>query len=129
MIAMLGLNQFRCQVKLGHGSEERVLPQWVSFSVSIRFKNLPQACLTDELTDTIDYQLLSNSLEELCESRPYKLIEKLGYDAYQKLLNILPSESQIQLTLTKEKPPIHGLEGGSHFVISDFEEGPSWPAK
>lgn len=107
------------EVKLGYSEEERLLPQKVLLEIKLQFANLPLACTTDDLENTICYAPLACCLQEFCKDRSFKLIEALAYELYQFLKGKLEkfSEVSIFLCLTKN-PPLDNLREAS-FVISD----------
>lgn len=116
-VSIIGL---RLQVKLGCGEAERQVPQYVSFDAEVRFKQIPQGCLTDRLEETVCYAAMSEKIRALCEGHEYHLIEKLGWDAYSSIKKILPETSELRVKTTKEKPPVADLHGGSVFIIGDW---------
>lgn len=114
----LHLNELRLQVKLGCGAEERQNPQFVRFDIQIRFQAIPEGCFTDRIEDTLCYAKISEILKDLCD-REYQLIEHLGMEAFSKLVDQTPANSYLKLCLTKERPPIEGLEGGASFTLEN----------
>lgn len=113
----LSLNDLRLKVRLGCGAEERAAVQEVSFDLSIRFPRLPEGSRSDELEGTICYGALSEKLRALCESREFKLIEHLGWEAY-RLLGPGPDHG-LWLRVTKLKPPVPDLLGGASFELGE----------
>jgi dihydroneopterin aldolase len=94
----------------------------VRFDLQVRFSSLPQGCFTDNLGDTICYAQLSEQIKRICQLQEYQLIEKLGWDAFAAVKEILPQDTKLWLRLVKEKPPVENLEGGSSFTLADWAE-------
>lgn len=119
----LTLNGLRLKVRLGCGEEERQIPQFVKFDIRVRFRQLPSGCTSDQLTDTVCYSQVSDKLSEICNRTEYLLIEKLGWDAYQALKEMIPPSVDLWVRLTKEKPPIpYPLEQGASFCVGDWTD-------
>ena len=121
LFSTLSLNGLRLKVKLGCHEEERQIPQTVRFDVLLRFASLPKGCSSDELTDTVCYAEMSHKVREVCERREYQLIEKLAWDAFVELKEIIPPRVKLLVKATKEKPPVEDLEGGTTFQVGDWE--------
>ncbi|NCX93347.1 MAG: dihydroneopterin aldolase [Gammaproteobacteria bacterium] len=117
MRSELTLNQFRLQVRLGWPEEERSHFQEVLLDLHLHFLNLPQACLTDELSDTVCYAMLAQDIQNFSAQKSFKLIEYFAHELYRFIKSKL-GEVSIILTLTKT-PPVAGLQH-SAFTISDF---------
>lgn len=113
------LNDFQTVVHLGVTNEERAQKQKVSWYLVIFNEQLPKACLTDELSDTICYEEISDLLIKVSESKAYKLIEHLCYEAYLCIKE--KYNTKIILKIHKVKPPIINLYGGTEFIINDLE--------
>ena len=120
---VLALNGLRLEVSLGYRKEERLVPQWVRFSVRFKFAEPPPACESDELEHTICYGEISDRLREICAGGEYKTIESLASDAYDAIRSRVPGNVSIALQVLKEKPPVPGLEGGASVTLGDWQEG------
>jgi dihydroneopterin aldolase len=114
------IHDLKLKVRLGCEKEERTIPQFVSFDAEVRFKHAPRGCLTDQLEDTVCYADLCSKIRLLCEGTEYHLIEKLAWEAYGAIKEILPETTELKVKVTKEKPPVRDLHGGSIFIISDW---------
>lgn len=119
----LSLQQLRILVRLGCSAEERLVPQYVSFDVQIRFYTPPEGCFTDALEQTVCYAELSQTIKSVCERQEYQLIEKLGWDVYTAVRNFLPQPCLLRVSANKEHPPVAHLEGGATFTVSDWDQG------
>lgn len=121
MNSQLLLEKLYLHVNLGHTTEERQLPQWVSLQIKFEFNSFPDACNTDCLTDTVCYAHLVNDLQAFCDHRSFKLIESFAYQLYQflkkKLAEKINTKTNISLCVTKNLK-LATLEQAS-FSISD----------
>lgn len=71
---------------LGVTEEERSLKQIISMDISIEYE-LKKAGLSDSIGDTIDYSLINKQIRELLESKSFCLIEKIGEEVAQHIIN------------------------------------------
>jgi len=120
LFSCVSITDLRLKVRLGCGEAERQVPQYVSFDAEVRFRELPSGCFTDRLEETVCYAAMSEKIRALCERGEYHLIEKLGWDVYSAIQEILPETSQLKIKIKKEKPPVPDLHGGSAFVLGDW---------
>lgn len=121
MNSQLILEKLNLLVKLGHSSEERSFPQWVSVQIKFKFSSLPAACINDQLTDTICYASLANELQQFCDKHSFKLIEALAYQLYQFLKKKLPKLLNIPINIflcVTKNPQLTKMKQSS-FSISD----------
>ena len=124
---MTGLLEFRgarLAVRLGCGAEERARPQPVDLDVSVRFAELPPACETDKLEDTICYADLIEAARARVAGHEFKLVEHLAYELLGTLRPLVPPSAELWLRVTKLHPPVEGLSGGVSFALGDFEVPP-----
>lgn len=117
--AVLALNRLRRLVRLGCTPEERAAPQEVLFDLEIRFCALPRASETDALEDAICYAGLASALSEVCARGEFRLIERLGLEAFRAVRERTPRVAGLTLTVTKVRPPVPGLEGGASFRVQE----------
>ena len=61
---------------LGWPENERLKQQVVTLDIDIEFSQSPKACETDQLEDTINYQLVCASIRKLFVSGTYCLLER-----------------------------------------------------
>jgi 7,8-dihydroneopterin aldolase/epimerase/oxygenase len=118
----LSLNNLRFPVKIGCSEQERAVPQYVRFDVQIRFEDLPRGCLSDELKDTVCYFRTAQRIREICNRSEYQLIERLGWEVFSELKELMPAPLKLGVRITKEKPPVPGLEGGASFFLAEWAE-------
>lgn len=117
MSAVFVVGPYRAHVKLGCQSWERVAPQPVDLTVTLRFKTEPRGCVTDELADTVCYAQLCDAMRAVCEAKEYKLIESLARDCLDAV-GKLGLGAAIELSVHKLRPPVENLHGGSRFTLS-----------
>ncbi|KPJ68106.1 MAG: hypothetical protein AMJ43_01495 [Coxiella sp. DG_40] len=113
------LKNFTLSIHLGHTVQEREQPQPIILNAIIKFHELPLACKTNQLTDSICYKELSEAVTEFCTSKQFNLLEYLGYQLYKFIKDKLPQNISLWLSVAKITP-IANLEN-SIFSIGDWE--------
>lgn len=79
------LEQFKIQSIHGHFEHERNIEQ--EFEVSLKVGcEIPQAGKSDALADTLDFDFLRKSVEEVFASKKYYLVEALAEDIASRIL-------------------------------------------
>jgi dihydroneopterin aldolase len=114
----LYIRSLELNLNLGWRSKERGSEQAVFMDMEIRFKEIPEACTTDNLKDTICYAELIEKIRAHTEAKQYRLIEHLTKDIYTLAKQHLPKEADINVRLTKY-PRIDGLKDGVCFEYGD----------
>ncbi|MBU2061430.1 MAG: dihydroneopterin aldolase [Bacteroidetes bacterium] len=69
--------------------------------------DLRKSCLSDELSDTVDYVQLNKIVEEEMAIRS-KLLEHVGHRIIMRVFDDIPEISRILLSVSKLNPPIGG---------------------
>ncbi len=115
----LDVPAIRLDVRLGCEAPERAVPQGVEVALRIRFADLPAACWTDELADTVCYAELAALLREHCAPREFKLVERLALELAGVVRARLPEGARLTLTVVKLAPPVPELVRGVRFTIDD----------
>ena len=78
------------------------------YAVDLEIKtDLRKSCLSDELTDTVDYVLLNKIVVEEMEIRSH-LLEHVGHRIITRIFSEVPEVSRILLAVSKLNPPIGG---------------------
>ena len=120
-MSLLEFRGARLSVRLGCGAEERSVPQPVDLDVSVRFAELPAACESDKLEDTVCYADLIEAARARVAGREFKLVERLAHELYGTLRPLVPPGAELALRVTKLHPPVAELAGGVSFALGDFE--------
>lgn len=115
----LDVEAIRLKVRLGCLPAERALAQDVEVRITIRFAELPPACWTDALHDTVCYAELAALAREHVRGREFRLIERLALELYGLVRERLPRGARLELGVTKLAPPVPELERGVRFTIAD----------
>ncbi|MBK7842484.1 MAG: dihydroneopterin aldolase [Bdellovibrionales bacterium] len=116
----LKIEELTLSVRLGCSKAERSKTQEVRVSVEIRFLKCPKGALTDSLNDTICYATVSEAIKRHCESREFHLVERMGYDIYGLVREIVGSTDDLGISVHKMHPPVENLRGGVIFRCGDF---------
>lgn len=78
------------------------------YSVDLEIKtDLRKSCMSDQLTDTVDYVLLNSIVREEMAVRS-KLLEHVAYRIITRIFREIPEVSRINLAVSKINPPIGG---------------------
>ena len=71
------INELKVQTKLGVPAWERILPQTIILDIEIGY-DLAKACISDAITDTIDYGAVVRRIRETLSERNFQLVEALA---------------------------------------------------
>lgn len=111
------LRQLKLQIYLGWSAQERLKKQPILLDIQLKFRNVPKACHTDNLADTVCYATLVEKIQQITQQR-FRLLEHLAHEIYQIIQKNIKKQTTISLKLTK-KPPIKNLTGGVTFYYGD----------
>ena len=101
-----------------HGCLEHEQNLGNTFIVNISFElNTKKAGLTDELADTLNYQLIYNVIKEQM-AIPSKLIEHVGQRIMDKIIVEFPQIQSLELKLSKLNPPLGGKVEAVSIVLN-----------
>lgn len=117
--ARLHVRGISLDVRLGHLAEERARPQRVEVEVLIRFARPPRAVETDELADTVCYDVLVQRMREVVADREFRLVEHLAGALFEAVRGAVPVQDALELRVCKVAPPVPEIGGGAEFVLSD----------
>ncbi len=120
LFSKLELNNLLVDIYLGWTAAERSKKQSIFLDLIIKFPDLPQACFSDELEDTLCYDSLTQDIKKFATTKSFRLIEFFAHELYELLQKKLPRDTEIVLQVKKPKP-CADLEFSS-FTISDFTE-------
>jgi dihydroneopterin aldolase len=91
-----------------HGCLEHEIQLGNTFIVSVAMElNTEKAGKTDELHDTLNYQLIYDTVKEQMEI-PSKLIEHAGQRILDSIYNGFPQINELHVKLVKLNPPLGG---------------------
>ncbi len=114
----LHIHPFRVWVRLGCQESERANVQPVDVSVDITFSKMPEACVSDDLTQTVDYSLFVSAARQLAETMEFKLVEFLTYTLHNAFEKIVAGQAMLSVKVHKLHPPVDGMTNGISFVFS-----------
>jgi len=120
-VSLLEFNGARLWVRLGCGADERAQPQAVDLDLAVRFGELPAACETDKLGDTVCYAELVEAARAAVAGREFHLVERLAHELFARLRPLVPPGAELWLRVTKLHPPVPELARGVAFSLGDFE--------
>ena len=114
----LQLRSLKLNVNLGWRKKEREHEQTVLLDIDLHFLQVPKACLSDNLDDTVCYATLIEEIQRQLDTKDFRLIEHLSYAIYQIIKTHTPAKTKISVRITKF-PKIKGLTGGACFCYED----------
>ena len=103
---ILRLNDIQVFAYHGNKPEEKEKGQIFLISAEIR-SDLGKAYLTDDLKDTIDFDLVYKIVSETVKQTKYNLLEALGEEICLRILKAFPAV-EVKLSIKKPDPPIDG---------------------
>lgn len=116
---ILTVKDYRLKVHLGCTLEEQMVPQEISATIKIKFRESPPGEITDDLRETICYADICHALTEYLQNKSFQLVEKLANDCFNVLKTSYPNVL-IQLEIHKLHPPIENLQGGVVYLCGDM---------
>jgi len=114
----LSIRQLKLKVHLGWGEKERNKPQIIFVNIDLAFEKPPKACVTDQLDDTICYDVLITKLNKKIIKKKFRLIEHLSQTIYLFIKTQIPKKTKVVVHLLKY-PDIAGLKDGVRFSYGD----------
>lgn len=120
-MSSLCISKLQLQVHLGCEAWERAQRQDIHVTIEARFDEIPRGAATDRLEDTLCYANISKRVTEVCEAKPYHLIEKMGFEIYNLVRAQVGLQTLVGIRIHKLHPPVANLLGGSIFSCGDFQ--------
>ena len=114
--SVLTVDSLTCALHLGVPKEERVDRQPVLISWKITFARPPQATASDDIRDTSDYSVVSETLKRHIEDQEFQTIEYLAAYAFDHIANHLEAGTRLSVCIRKF-PPVDGLQEGVSFTL------------
>ena len=116
---ILEISQLSLNLHIGLSKEEREIAQEIEFNLKIVFNELPKACISDKINDTLCYSECSKEIESFCLNNSFQLIEHLCHKLYTHLKNnFLSPKDKLSLQVFKN-PPLDNVKGKCSFCIED----------
>jgi dihydroneopterin aldolase len=105
-------------VHLGCLDDERAATQLIRIDVEISFPTAPEACRTDQLADSVNYDTIAAVLRATAADRPYRMLEHFAAVVLGAVRQRVDRSIGLAIVVTKY-PAIEGLTGGVSFTIED----------
>lgn len=112
---ILRLNDIQVFAHHGNKPEEKNRGQIFLINAEIRC-DLRRAGLTDDLKDTIDFDMIYEIVSETVKNTQFNLLEALGEEICQRLLKVYP-DTEVVISIRKPDPPISGKVGSVEVVL------------
>lgn len=116
----LDLPGIRCMANIGHPDDEAAQPQAVLVALRLVFDEPPAASRTDDLSDTVDYARLTETVTAVSASRRYRLLESLVQEIYDALLPTFRCAVRLWVEVKKERSPIPALDPSASFGLGSI---------
>lgn len=100
MLGTIGLRRLRITCVIGTGERERRHPQQLELDLEVDL-DLSKAVVSDDLPDTLDYQLLAERLQRLSERGQFFLIEAFAAAAAGVLLDTWKAVLGVRIEVRK----------------------------
>ncbi len=79
------------------------------FHIDVAFQlDISKAAQSDSIEDTLDYVAVYRVISEVME-KPVNLLEHLAYMLTQRLLSEFSQADTVEITVSKEAPPVGGI--------------------
>ena len=104
------VNDIRAYGYTGAFPEENVLGQWFQVDLVLTL-DLTAASASDVLADTYNYAAAVQSVQQLLQQRPFKLIEAVASEIAKTVLKTDTRLTQTTVKLTKLTPPVPHFAG------------------
>lgn len=101
---LISIRSIPCFAKVGVHPAERELGQTLLVDAEIQL-NTCKACISDDLSETVNYLSISDTIKNSCTKREYKLIERLSFTIAVDLLSEFSLVSSVNLQVYKKYIP------------------------
>lgn len=99
-IATVKVNDLDIICVIGCGEEERSLPQKISLDLELEY-DISAPALSDDIKQAVNYAEIAKRLSEVCQERKFRLVERLGSECCQLILDEWPQVQKIRLEVRK----------------------------
>jgi len=96
--------------------EENKLGQWFIVDLELTLDMRPSA-QTDDLSLTVDYVDVHETVRRIVEGPPFKLIETLAHKIASEILSTYTIVDEVTVAVTKARPPVRFHFGGATVEI------------
>jgi dihydroneopterin aldolase/2-amino-4-hydroxy-6-hydroxymethyldihydropteridine diphosphokinase len=110
--------------KHGVFSFEREQPQPFTLDMEI-WADISKSCISDNLSDTINYADIYNIIKNVVETQSFMLIERLSYVIIEKVFSYDMRIQKIRIRTVKNKAPLEGQVDGVGVEIEKSRD-PAW---
>lgn len=100
----LVIDNLKLRLHLGVTAKERAKKQAALITAKIDFANLPLACETGDISDTLCYDTLVQKIKKFCHKKEFTLIENLGMQLFTLIKKYLTRGDKLSLRLAKQYP-------------------------
>lgn len=106
MIGRISLEGLEFHAFHGVYPHERESGNWFEVDISVETRIL-EGMIDDDLSRTVNYETLFQLVREEME-KPSRLLETVGEQIVERVLNTLPEVRQVEIKISKTNPPIGG---------------------
>ena len=107
MNAEIKVSGIKVEARIGTTAEERSIPQLLEFE-ALFTTDIGEAAKSDDISKTVDYQVVAKAVRDRAASREYFLVETLAYDICRQLLGI-PKIDSVSLKIIKRPEAFEGV--------------------
>jgi FolB domain-containing protein len=113
--SIMQIKDYEVWVSLGCSEAEQSLSQPVLFNIEIQFDSIVSGETTDQLSDAIDYVVLTDLLKQSAVIKSYQLIEHMCLVATQSIVDYLTQKNvkgSVKVNILKLRAPVPNLKSG-----------------
>jgi len=127
LYSSLLIKEFILTVSLGWSDEERHQPQTIHTNIELQFPRPPMACQSDELSETVCYDRLTQAIQAHIAHKSFRLVEYLAGELYLVIKNevqhifkdVLSHEILVNIEVCKQPNTKEAIQGGICFRYGD----------
>lgn len=110
------LNNMRFYARHGEYDFEREVGQLLDVDVELTL-NLEMPCRTDNLKDTLDFNVIHSEVAAVVSNSSFNLLETLAEAISQRLLDLKP-DAKVRVVVRKPRPPIPGIMDSAEVEVT-----------
>lgn len=115
----LHLPEIALWINIGSTQDERRTKQLINVDLTVKFKDEPLACETDEINDVLNFKNIVDLMSKKLSEMEFRTMEKLTKEI---VTLIEPKISKVAcalcLKVTKVKVPVANMACGASFIYS-----------